>query len=76
MVMANAGILIRAGVSREDLGRQVRIRWMLWAAEQPHPKWSWLVPYEQLSPADQEVDNQIGEDLFCAGWRAAARRFP
>ena len=69
--MTNAGILAAAGVSREDLGRQVRQRWIEWAMAQPHPKLSWLEPYGALSLADQEADNQIGESLFCSGWRAA-----
>ena len=70
-VVTGAGILAAARVTRELLGRQVRVTWMLWAQQQPHPKPSWLEPYDALSPADQEADNQIGEDLFCAGWRAA-----
>jgi hypothetical protein len=41
-----------------------------WARRQPHPKASWLVPFDQLSPADQEADMAIGEELFCRGWEA------
>lgn len=69
--MTNTGILAAARVSRELLGRQVRVKWIQWAQQQPHAKPSWLEPYDALSPADQEADNQIGESLFCAGWRAA-----
>ena len=69
-VMTNSAILVLAGVTREELGRRVRARWIEWARIQPHPKRSWLVPYDQLSVHDQEADNQIGEDLFCAGWLA------
>jgi hypothetical protein len=69
-----AGILALAGVTREQLGEQVRDRWITWARIQPDPKPSHLVPYDQLSPADQEADMSIGEDLFCAGWLAGPGR--
>jgi hypothetical protein len=73
-MITTAQVLTRAGVTREDLGRQVRARWIAWARGQPHPKRSWRVPYDQLSIADQEADMQIGEDLFAAGWLARGRR--
>jgi hypothetical protein len=67
-----AAILALAGVTREDLGRAVRRRWVLWAHGQPdaaeHP--SWTLPWEALAERDREADRQIGEDLFCAGWLA------
>lgn len=66
-----AEILARAGTTREELGRSVRENWIAWARMQPHPKPSWLVPFGDLSAADQEADMAIGEDLFAAGWRAA-----
>lgn len=69
--MTTAEILIRAGVTREQLGEQVRKRWVEWALRQPRPKPSHLVPFAGLSLADQEADMMIGEDLFTAGWRAA-----
>jgi len=69
-----AAILALAGVTREDLGRRVRARWTAWARAQPHPKPSWLAPWEELSPADQEADMAIGEDLFTAGWLAGHGR--
>lgn len=52
---------------REALGRRVREVWIEWAREQPEPKPSWLVPWNELGPADREVDMRIGEAL--AGFR-------
>jgi hypothetical protein len=69
-MMTTAEILIRGGVTREELGRVVRQQRTGWARRQPHPKASWLVPFDQLSPADQEADMAIGEELFCRGWEA------
>lgn len=63
-------ILDAAGVTRETVGRTVRRAWTDWAAAQPDPKPSWLVPWDGLSPADQEADMQIGERLFQYGWEA------
>lgn len=68
--MTNAEVLAAAGISRESLGRQVRETWINWALSQPDPKPSWLSAWEQLSPADQEADMVIGEELFSAGWLA------
>lgn len=50
-------------VFRDQLGREVRIAWVRWAREQPNPKPSWLVPYDELSEADKEADRQIGEHV-------------
>lgn len=47
--------------NREDYGRFVREEWVRWAQEQPEPKPSWLVPYDELSEADKEADRRIGE---------------
>lgn len=52
---------------REALGRFVREVWVEWAKDQPNPKPSWLVPWEQLSESDKEVDRRIGERLFTLG---------
>jgi|GEM_PF-6563020 len=49
--------------SRDELGRMVREAWVRWAATQPAPKPSWLVPYEELSEPDKEADRQIGEAI-------------
>jgi hypothetical protein len=62
--------MAKAGVTREDLGREVRRVWLGWAATQPDPKPSWLAEWDQLSPADQEVDMRIGQVLFWIGWQA------
>ena len=48
---------------REVLGRLVRDIWIEWAKEQPSPKSSWLVPWENLSEPDREVDRRIGESI-------------
>jgi hypothetical protein len=63
-----------AGVTREDLGREVRRVWIGWAREQPDPKPSWLVPFDRLGPADQEADMRIGQVLWGMGFSAAERR--
>lgn len=47
--------------SREALGRLVRETWVEWAREQPDPKPSWLVPWEDLDEGQREVDMRIGE---------------
>lgn len=54
----------RAKVDREALGRVVREVWIAWAKEQPAPKPSWLVPWEDLSESDREVDRRIGEAIY------------
>lgn len=48
---------------RELLGMIVRDVWITWAQEQPVVKPSWLVPWDQLSEPDKEVDRRIGERL-------------
>ena len=52
---------------RDGLGRIVREVWIAWAKEQPAPKPSWLVPYDQLNEPDKEVDRRIGERLAREG---------
>lgn len=59
---------------RDQLGRQVREVWMEWAREQPSPKPSWLVPWEDLREPDREVDRRIGEALYLRGQDAAVER--
>lgn len=48
---------------REALGRRVRKAWCEWAREQPDPKPSWLLPWEELSEPEREADRRIGEAL-------------
>lgn len=50
-------------ICREAFGRRVREIWIAWAKEQPTPKPSWLVPWEQLSEPDKGVDRRIGETI-------------
>jgi len=40
-------------------GQLVRETWVTWAKRQPDPKPSWLVPWEDLSEAQREVDAEI-----------------
>jgi hypothetical protein len=51
---------------REALGRLVREVWVEWAREQPDPKPSWLVPWEDLDDGQREVDMRIGEVIASA----------
>lgn len=53
-------------MTREDYGRLVRETWVAWASEQPDPKPSWLVPWEELDPGQREVDMRIGEAVAAA----------
>jgi hypothetical protein len=52
----------------DELGRLVREVWIEWAQEQPNPKPSWLVPYDELSEPDKEVDRRIGQRLYEVGY--------
>jgi hypothetical protein len=54
---------LSAAIDREALGRLVRDEWIAWAKEQPNPKRSWLLPWEELPEPDREVDRRIGERL-------------
>jgi len=51
-------------INRNFLGQIVREAWVKWAKQQPNPKPSWLVPYDELSEADKEADRQIGEAVL------------
>lgn len=55
---------------RELLGRVVRDVWVRWAKEQPDPKTSWLLGWDELDGGQQEVDMRIGAELFMMGRRA------
>jgi hypothetical protein len=61
-------------LDRERLGAVVRAAWVAWAGQQPHPKPSWLLDWDQLGEADREADRQIGEAVAAAvlGLPAAA----
>lgn len=61
---------LEVGEPRELVGRMVRQVWVEWAREQPHPKPSWLLPWEELDEGQREVDMRIGVALFEAGRRA------
>jgi hypothetical protein len=56
---------------RERLGRRVRDSWLAWAMEQPNPKPNWLLPYDQLSTEQKDVDCRIGLALYRLGQREA-----
>lgn len=58
-------------LDRDMLGRVVRDVWVAWAREQPNPKPSWLVEWDDLSEPDKEVDRRIGEALAGIGARQA-----
>lgn len=60
---------------REPAGRLVRQVWVEWAQEQPDPKPSWLLPWEELDDGQREVDMRIGTALFDAGYRAGSAWF-
>ena len=49
---------------RDRLGRRVREIWIVWAREQPNPKASWLVPYDDLTEPEKEVDRRIGAAIW------------
>lgn len=68
-----AYLLAAVAGDREALGRAVRDVWLGWAREQPRPKPTWLLEWDQLPEADKEVDRRIGERLFALGRAAAAR---
>lgn len=55
--------ILTMSFDREDLGIRVREVWVAWAKTQPNPKPSWLLPWEELSEPDREVDRQIGETI-------------
>lgn len=61
---------------REGVGRLVRQVWVEWAAKQPDPKPSWLIPWEGLDEGQKEVDMRIGAALFTAGQLAESARQP
>lgn len=67
LVNGSAGGVVARHRRRERLGRLVRDVWIAWAQEQPSPKPSWLVSWEDLTEPDREVDRRIGERLAREG---------
>lgn len=63
-------VYMKSGISRDTLGRAVRKAWIQWANDQPEPKPSWFVTYDDLPERDKEADRQIGEMLFTDGMDA------
>ena len=53
-------------ITEEALGRLVRETWVAWAHEQPDPKPSWLVPWDELDDGQREVDMRIGAAVGAA----------
>jgi hypothetical protein len=51
---------------RIPYGKLVRTVWMNWGREQPDPKHSWLVPWEDLGDPQREVDMRIGDAVATA----------
>jgi hypothetical protein len=59
---------------RESLGRLVREVWVVWAKDQDNPKPHHLMPWDELSDSDREVDRRIGETLAgIRDWRVGQR---
>lgn len=58
-------------IDEEELGRVVREIWIEWAREQPNPKASWLIPWDELPEELKVPDRIIGARLFILGMRAA-----
>jgi hypothetical protein len=56
----------------DRLGRMVREVWIEWAREQPNPKPSWLLSWEEIEESDREVDRRIGLRLYDRGFQDAA----
>lgn len=61
-------MLERQEYHRDRLGRRVRDVWLAWARQQPQPKPSWLVEYDELTEAEKEVDRRIGAALWGDGF--------
>ena len=59
---------------REFLGRLVREVWVVWAHDQDNPKPHHLLPWDQITESDREVDRRIGETLLgIRDWRIGQR---
>jgi hypothetical protein len=55
---------------REPFGRRLREIWVKWASEQPDPKPSWLLPWDELDEGQREVDMRMGAALWHWGFDA------
>lgn len=55
---------------REPFGRRLREIWVKWASEQPDPKSSWLLPWDELDDGQKEVDMRMGAALWNWGFAA------
>lgn len=51
---------------REHFGRVLRDAWLGWARQQPDPKPSWLLPWEDLPAEHQEVDMLMAEAVLAS----------
>lgn len=60
----SAPVEVCDAVNREFLGKLVRMEWVKWAREQPTPKQSWLLPWDELTEPEREVDRRIGESIW------------
>jgi hypothetical protein len=71
--MTTAQILAAAGVTADELGQVLRLRWEMWAREQPdvaeHP--SWTRPWHEMGERERDVDREMAAGMFCAGFLAA-----
>ena len=59
-------IAVIGALTPEALGRLVRETWIEWATEQPDPKPSWLVGWDELNAGQREVDIRIGSAVAAA----------
>lgn len=48
----------------ERIGKLVRDTWIAWAKEQPNPKQSWLVEWDNLPEPDKDVDIRIAVAIW------------
>lgn len=60
----------------DRLGREVREVWVRYAREQPNPKPSHLVGWDELNEGDKEVDRRIGRRLYELGRLESIDRVP
>jgi hypothetical protein len=63
-------------IDHDRLGREVREEWVDFARQQPNPRRSHLLPWEELGEDDQEVDRRIGRRLYELGRRDAFEGVP